>query len=82
MTTSIDVAVALPTPVAARRTGFLRHLWKVLLRKPSRMVGAAVVVLFILAALLGPLLYPGQLATDPDQLFAERQLGAPAGHRF
>jgi peptide/nickel transport system permease protein len=82
LTTTIDTSLALPAPATARSNGFLRHLWKVLLRKPSRMVGAVVVVLFILAALAGPLLYPGQLATDPDQLFAEPSWAHPLGTDF
>lgn len=82
MSTSIEVDVARPISTVARGTGFWRNLWKVLLRKPSRMIGAVIVVLFVLAALFGPLLYPGQLATDPNNLFADPSFAHPIGTDF
>lgn len=84
MSTSIDVAVAVtpPTVSVTRRAGFWRTLWKVLLRKPTRMVGAVIVVVFILAALFGPFIYPGQLATDPNNLFSDPTFAHPLGTDF
>lgn len=69
MSTTLEVPVAAP-PAAPRRTGFLRNLWKVLLRKPSRMVGAAIVLAFVVLGIIGPWLYPETLPHDSAHLLA------------
>lgn len=69
MSTTLEVPVAAP-PTAPRRTGFLRNVWKVLLRKPSRMVGAAIVVVFVVLGVIGPWLYPADLPQDSAHLLA------------
>ena len=82
MSTVIDVSIAQSVPTIARRNGFWRHLGRVLVRKPSRMVGAVIVVVFIFAAVFGPLLYPDHLASDPNLLFAEPTWAHPLGTDF
>ncbi|WP_394769833.1 ABC transporter permease [Lacisediminihabitans sp.] len=82
MSTTIDLPLAHTILDRPRPHGFWRHLWRVLVRKPSRMVGAAIVVLFVLAAFFGPLLYPGRLATDTGLLFADPSFAHPLGTDF
>jgi peptide/nickel transport system permease protein len=43
---------------------------RVLLRKPGRIIGLAILVFFALMGLFGPYVYPGQLAVDPNAVFA------------
>ncbi|WP_027344418.1 ABC transporter permease [Hamadaea tsunoensis] len=53
----------------ARRSPW-RVTRRVLLRKPGRVIGLAIIVFFTLMAIAGPMLYPGQLAVDPDNIYA------------
>jgi peptide/nickel transport system permease protein len=57
-------------PGAGRRRAFWLGAWRALRRKPSRLVGAAIVALFVAAAVAGPLLYHKPLPHDPDALYA------------
>lgn len=84
MTTTIEVPAATGTPATprVRRGGFWRNLWKVLRRKPSRMFGAIVIVIFIVMAAIGPLLYPSPLPTDPNLLMSGPSLSHPLGTDF
>lgn len=76
MSTTVDLPVSGATVAPARRAGFWRNLWKVLKRKPSRMVGAAIVVLFVLTGIVGPWLYPDNLPRDSNLILA----GPSASH--
>ncbi len=49
---------------------FWRGVWTALRRKPSRLFGAFVVVLFLLMAIFGPYLYPDRLPHDPNNIYA------------
>jgi peptide/nickel transport system permease protein len=42
---------------------------RVLLRKPGRVIGLAIMVFFALMAVFGPMIYPGQLAVDPNAIY-------------
>lgn len=44
--------------------------WRVLTRKPGRVVGLVILVFFALMAIFGPYLYSGQLAVDPNAIYA------------
>ena len=79
---AIDMPVAGPAVVPARRTGFWRNLWTVLRRKPSRMAGAAIVALFVLSGVVGPWLYPDNLPRDNDLILAGPSLAHPLGTDF
>lgn len=67
MSTTVDVPVVKPV-VPGRRTKFLTNLWKVLRRKPSRMIGAFIVALFVVMGVIGPWLYPDNLPKSADLL--------------
>lgn len=42
----------------------------VVLRKPGRVIGLAILVFFALMGIFGPYVYSGQLAVDPDNIYA------------
>ncbi|MEV7014013.1 ABC transporter permease [Streptosporangium sp. NPDC051022] len=67
---------------ADRRRGFLRGVRRVLWRKPSRMLGVAIVVMFALMGIFGPLLYPARLPRDNDALYAPPSWAHPFGTDF
>jgi peptide/nickel transport system permease protein len=63
--------VALPPPAApGRRQRFWSGVWRALRRKPSRLLGAAIVALFAALAVVGPWLYPDRLPRDPARPYA------------
>ncbi len=60
-----------PTPPAAPRPSSRRaRTLRVLTRRPGRVVGLGIIALFALMAVLGPLLYPGTIAVDPEAVYA------------
>jgi peptide/nickel transport system permease protein len=62
--------VAAIADVPARRVAFGSSVWRALKRKPSRLVGAAIVVIFLLLGIVGPYLYPSPLPHDADNVYA------------
>lgn len=80
MSTAVEIPVTEPV-APVRRVSFLSNLWKVLRRKPSRMLGALIVVVFVLMGITGPWLYPDQLPQDSVQL-AGPSLAHPLGTDF
>ena len=65
-------------PPSARRSRWT-GIWRVLTRKPGRIVGLSILVFFVLMGTFGPMLYGDQLAIDPDAIYqapsAEHWLG-------
>lgn len=55
---------------------------RALLREPRRVVGAAIVVLFVLMAVVGPFLYPSRLAANANAIYAAPSLAHPLGTDF
>ncbi|GLX93922.1 ABC transporter permease subunit [Herbidospora sp. NEAU-GS84] len=78
MTVTSPVA---PAPISLRRN-FWRGVGRVLRRKPSRMVGVAIVVLFVFMGVFGPLLYPNPLPRDDNALYASPSWAHPFGTDF
>ncbi|WP_062428577.1 ABC transporter permease [Herbidospora daliensis] len=78
MTVTSPVA---PAPISLRRN-FWRGVGRVLRRKPSRMVGVAIVVLFVFMGIFGPLLYPNPLPRDDNALYASPSWAHPFGTDF
>ncbi|MEW9534314.1 ABC transporter permease [Microbispora sp. NPDC049125] len=70
------------TTRATLRRNFWRGVWRVMRRKPSRMAGVAIVALFALMGVFGPLLYPGHLPRDDNALYAAPSLAHPFGTDF
>ncbi|MEW9552732.1 ABC transporter permease [Nonomuraea sp. NPDC050783] len=53
---------------SALRRNFWRGVWRVMRRKPSRMVGVVILAGFVLMAVLGPMLLPEHLPDDPGAI--------------
>ncbi|MFC1416223.1 ABC transporter permease [Streptacidiphilus cavernicola] len=63
---TLAAAPAAPRP---SRT-FLASARRVVLRRPGRVIGLAILLFFALMGIVGPYLYPGQLAVDPNAIYA------------
>ncbi|MFI7446648.1 ABC transporter permease [Nonomuraea sp. NPDC049714] len=55
---------------ATMRRNFWRGVWRVMRRKPSRLVGAVIVVGFAFMGVFGPMFYPELLPRDVSALYA------------
>ncbi|GAA4534027.1 MULTISPECIES: ABC transporter permease [Nonomuraea] len=55
---------------ATMRRNFWRGVWRVMKRKPSRLVGAVIVLGFTFMGVFGPMFYPEVLPRDTSQLYA------------
>ncbi|TYB59438.1 ABC transporter permease [Nonomuraea sp. PA05] len=53
---------------AAMRRNFWAGVWRVMKRKPSRLVGAVLMAGFAFMGVFGPMFYPDPLPRDPSQL--------------
>jgi peptide/nickel transport system permease protein len=82
MATTIELPAGAPVVAPRRRGGFWRNLWRVLRRKPSRLAGAAIVVLFVLLGLVGPYLYPANLPRDSALILSGPGWAHPLGTDF
>ncbi|MFI7441784.1 ABC transporter permease [Nonomuraea indica] len=60
-----ETTAASATTSTAMRRNFWRGVWRVMRRKPSRMAGVVILIGFALMAVLGPLLYPEHLPSNP-----------------
>lgn len=68
MTVSTESIPGRTDPYA--RWSSLRAARRVILRRPGRVIGLAILVFFALMAAFGPYVYSGQLAVDPDHVYA------------
>lgn len=50
------------------RRNFWAGVWRVMRRKPSRMVGVVILIGFVLMGVFGPMFYPDHLPGDPNQI--------------
>ncbi len=57
-------------PVSQSRRTAWASTRRVLLRKPGRIIGLAILVFFALMGIFGPYLYPAQLSIDPNAIYA------------
>ncbi|MER7499574.1 ABC transporter permease [Nonomuraea pusilla] len=53
---------------ASMRRNFWRGVWRVMRRKPSRMVGVVIIVGFAFMAVFGPMFYPDHLPGDTNAI--------------
>ncbi|AWS43141.1 ABC transporter permease [Streptosporangium sp. 'caverna'] len=67
---------------ATLRRNFWRGVWRVLRRKPSRMLGVIILAVFAVMGAFGPLFYPAQLPRDNNALYAAPSLIHPFGTDF
>ncbi|GIH93338.1 ABC transporter permease [Planobispora siamensis] len=67
---------------ATLRRNFWSGVWRVLRRKPSRMLGVVILIGFAFMGVAGPLLYPERLPRDDDALYAPPSWEHPFGTDF
>ncbi|MEU4832592.1 ABC transporter permease [Streptosporangium sp. NPDC023615] len=67
---------------AVQRRNFRRGVLRVLRRKPSRILGVAILAVFAFMGIFGPLLYPARLPRDDDALYAAPSWAHPFGTDF
>lgn len=61
---------------------WLAMCWTVIRKKPSRMIGLAIIIFFFLMAILGPELYPKDLQVNPLNIYAPPSWAHPLGTDF
>ncbi|WP_020375685.1 ABC transporter permease [Sulfobacillus thermosulfidooxidans] len=69
-------------PIRRKRPTFFRTAWKIIVKKPGRLVGLAIIVLFTLMAIVGPYLYPKNLPINPNAIYAPISWKYPLGTDF
>ncbi|WP_216843969.1 ABC transporter permease [Phytoactinopolyspora alkaliphila] len=67
---------------ATLRRNFWGSVWRVLLRKPSRLLGVVLMLGFAFMGSIGPMLYDRPLPRDPSVQFASPSLRHPFGTDF
>ncbi|MFI6502685.1 ABC transporter permease [Nonomuraea typhae] len=60
------MSIVLESTTATMRRNFWSGVWRVMKRKPSRMVGAIILLGFAFMAVFGPMFYPDLLPDDAD----------------
>lgn len=68
--------------VSTMRRNFWSGVWRVMKRKPSRLFGAVVLLLFALMGLIGKYLYPRPLPRDSGNILGPPTLRQPFGTDF
>jgi peptide/nickel transport system permease protein len=68
MTTASTLTAA--SPKVRTRHSSWASARRVVLRKPGRVIGLAILVFFALMGIFGPYVYSGQLAIDPNNIYA------------
>ena len=48
----------------------MKNIWKIFMRRPSRMVGVVLLLFFIVLAIFGPIMYPHPAVPNPNQIYA------------
>jgi peptide/nickel transport system permease protein len=72
-----------PSPLLPTRgPTFWAIAWRVVRRRPGRMLGLIIVTIFTLMAIFGPMLYPANLPIDPAHVYAAPSWAHPFGTDF
>lgn len=61
---------------------FWKTAWGTIYKKPSRLIGFLIIIMFILMAVFGPYLYPKQLPINPNAIYAPISWQYPLGTDF
>ncbi len=64
------------------RQSFWGFAWRTIVKKPGRLIGFAIIVLFALMGIFGPYLYPAQLPINPNAIYAPISWQYPLGTDF
>ncbi|MEV0588309.1 ABC transporter permease [Nonomuraea sp. NPDC050310] len=71
--------IVLETSSASIRRDFWRGVWRVMKRKPSRMVGVVILLAFAFMGIFGPLFYPEHLPRDVSNTYGPMTWAHPFG---
>jgi peptide/nickel transport system permease protein len=71
----VSIILESSSTASAMRRNFWAGVWRVMRRKPSRLVGAVLVLGFAFMGTFGPLFYPDQLPRDTTALTAPPSAG-------
>ncbi|MEU7894745.1 ABC transporter permease [Nonomuraea sp. NPDC049152] len=62
------MSIVLESTSATMRRNFWYGVWRVMKRKPSRMVGVIIILGFAFMGVFGPMFFPGQLPDNPNAI--------------
>ncbi|MFC7721309.1 ABC transporter permease [Nonomuraea recticatena] len=62
------MSIVLESTSATIRRNFWNGVWRVMKRKPSRMVGVVIILGFAFMGVFGPMFFPAQLPDNPDAI--------------
>ncbi|MDF6040834.1 ABC transporter permease [Streptomyces sp. JH14] len=82
MTTATLTKPPRPADATSARRSHWAGIWRVLTRKPGRIIGLSILVFFVLMGTFGPMLYGDQLAIDPDAIYQAPSAGHWLGTDF
>ncbi|MCL5015637.1 MAG: ABC transporter permease [Firmicutes bacterium] len=83
MSVAESTSVSPKTPrVPSGHPTFIHTAWRVIAKKPGRIVGLAIILFFALMAIVGPYLYPRQLPINPNAIYAAISWKYPLGTDF
>ncbi|POB10368.1 ABC transporter permease [Sulfobacillus sp. hq2] len=71
-----------PSKGPSGHPSFLKNAWRIIVKKPGRLIGLGIIVLFALMAIFGPYLYPKQLPINPNAIYAPISWRYPLGTDF
>ncbi|MFC4619199.1 ABC transporter permease [Camelliibacillus cellulosilyticus] len=69
-------------PKMYRGPSFWKTAWRATTRKPARLVGFLIILMFTLMAIAGPWFYPKELPIDPNAIYAPISWKFPLGTDF
>lgn len=69
-------------PESWRAPSFAQIAWQAVRRRPGRLLGLSILILFIMMAVFGPMLYPSNLPINPNNIYAAPSLAHPLGTDF
>lgn len=61
---------------------FWRSAWRTIYKKPGRLIGFLIIIMFVLMAIFGPYLYPKELPINPNAIYAPISWQYPLGTDF
>ncbi len=68
--------------VSKSNPSFWTSSWRIIVKKPGRVIGFIIILLYIFMGLFGPMLYPKQLPIDPNAIYAPISWKYPLGTDF
>jgi len=67
---------------SSNRQSFLAFAWQTIVRKPGRLIGFIIILLYTFIGIFGPFMYPAQLPINPNAIYAPISWQYPLGTDF